>query len=104
MCYDFAIIGGGIVGSAIFNKLTRLGASCVLLEKENDLGFGSSKANSGIVHTGLDCKPDTLKARLNVRGAELFSSIAKRLNVKYLNNGHLIVGNDLDHLKRLKEQ
>ncbi len=104
MCFDYAIIGGGIVGCSIFNKLTRLGFNCVLFEKENDLGFGSSKANSGIVHTGLDCLPNTLKAKLNVRGAKLFPEIAKRLNVQFVNNGHLIVGNDLGKLNELKLQ
>ena len=104
MVFDFAIVGGGIVGCSIFNKLTRLGFKCVVVEKENDLGFGSSKANSGIIHTGLDCLPNTLKAKLNVRGAKLFPEIAKRLHVKFVNNGHLIVGNDLEKIKALKEQ
>ena len=102
MNFDYAIIGGGVVGSAILNKLTRLGKSCVLLEKESDVGFGSSKANSAIIHTGFDCTPGTLKAQLNVRGAKLFPEIAKRLGVKIVNNGHLVVGNDLEHLKELK--
>ena len=101
MKFEYAIIGGGVVGTAIFNKLTRLGKSCVLLEKESDVGFGSSKANSGIVHTGFDCTPGTLKAKLNVRGAQLFPEIAKRLQVKLVNNGHLVVGNDIEHLKNL---
>ncbi|MBP3630265.1 MAG: NAD(P)/FAD-dependent oxidoreductase [Clostridia bacterium] len=102
MNFDYAIIGGGVVGSAILNKLTRLGKSCILLEKESDVGFGSSKANSAIIHTGFDCTPGTLKAQLNVRGAKLFPEIAKRLGVKIVNNGHLVVGNDLEHLKELK--
>ena len=85
MNYDFAVIGGGVVGSAILNKLTRLGKSCVLIEKESDVGFGSSKANSAIIHTGFDCTPGTLKAQLNVRGAEIFPEVAKRLGVKIVN-------------------
>lgn len=104
MNYDFAVIGGGVVGSAILNKLTRLGKSCVLIEKESDVGFGSSKANSAIIHTGFDCTPGTLKAQLNVRGAEIFPEVAKRLGVKIVNNGHLVVGNDLDQLNALKEK
>ena len=102
MNFDYAIIGGGVVGSAVLNKLTRLGKSCVLLEKQSDVGFGSSKANSAIVHTGFDCTPGTLKAKLNVRGAEIFPAIAKRLGVKIINNGHLVVGNDLERLNELK--
>ena len=104
MVYDYAIIGGGVVGSAIFNKFTRLGKKCILIEKENDVGFGASKANTALVHSGVDCKPKTLKAKLNVRGAELFPSICSRLGVKYVNNGHIIVGNDLQKLEELKER
>lgn len=104
MKFDYAVIGGGVVGSAILNKLTRLGKSCVLLEKESDVGFGSSKANSAIIHTGFDCTPGTLKAKLNVRGAEMFPEIAKRLGVKIVNNGHLVVGNDLERLNELKQR
>lgn len=101
MVFDYAIFGGGVVGSAIFNKLTRVGKTCVLLEKENDVGFGSSKANSGIVHTGFDCKPGTLKAKLNVIGCKQLPNIAKRLGVRYLKNGHLVVGNDLEKINEL---
>lgn len=104
MMFEYAIIGGGVVGTAILNKLTRLGKSCVLLEKENDVGFGSSKANSAIIHTGFDCTPGTLKAKLNVRGAEIFPELAKRLGIKIVNNGHLVVGNDIERLKELKRK
>ncbi len=104
MVYDFAIIGGGVVGSAIFNKLTRVGKKCVLLEIQNDVGFGASRANSGILHTGFDCKPNTLKAKLNVRGFEIYPNILNRLGVPYKENGHLVVGNDLKKLEELMQR
>ena len=84
--YDFAVIGGGVVGSAIFNKLTRYGKKAVLIEKGYDVAVGTTKANSGIVHAGFDAKEGTLKARLNVRGAELMPEICKELNVPYVKN------------------
>jgi len=99
--FDVAIIGGGVVGTAILNKLTRLGKKCVLIEIQNDVGFGASRANTALIHSGIDCKPNTLKAKLNVRGNRLFPSLAKRLGVPYLRSGHLIVGNDLAKLKSL---
>lgn len=96
--FDVCIIGGGVVGTAILNKLTRLGKSCALIEIQNDVGFGASRANTALIHSGIDCKPGTLKAKLNVRGNALFPSLAKRLGVPFVQNGHLIVGNDEDKL------
>lgn len=107
MNYDVAIIGGGVVGCAILNKLTRKGKKVVLIEKENDVATGTSKANSGIVHAGFDCKPNTLKAKFNVRGNELYFSLCKELDVPLNNCGALVVGNDKkvvnELLKRGKE-
>lgn len=94
MIYDVAILGGGVVGCAILNKLTRIGKKCVLLEKGSDVAIGASKANSGIVHAGYDAKNGTLKARLNVRGAELFPKLCQELSVPLVNNGALVIGND----------
>lgn len=102
--FDVCIIGGGVVGCAILNKLTRLGLSCVLVEIQNDVGFGASKANTALIHSGIDCKPGTLKARLNVRGNALFPSILKRLGVAYVQTGHMIVGNDKEKLLNLLER
>ncbi len=99
--FDYCIIGGGVVGCAILNKLTRLGKSVCLIEKESDVGMGSSKANSGIIHTGFDCKPNTLKAKLNVRGFNLYKDILNRLGVEYKVNGHLVVGEDVEKIKDL---
>lgn len=102
--FDFCVIGGGVVGSAIFNKLTRLGKSVALIEKENDVGFGASRANTALVHSGIDCQPGTLKAKLNVRGNELFESICKRLDVPFKQTGHIIAGNDTQKLQNLLER
>ena len=66
MIYDAVIIGGGVVGCAILNKLTRLNQNVALIEKGDDVALGASRANSGIVHAGFDCKPNTLKAKFNV--------------------------------------
>lgn len=94
MRYEVAIIGGGIVGTAILNKLTRLGKKCVLIEKNSDVATGTTKANSGIVHAGFDAKEGTLKAKLNVRGANLFPKLCEELKVPFIKNGALVIGND----------
>ena len=101
MVFDVAVIGGGVIGCAILNKLTRLGQNVVLLEKCNDVSTGTSKANSGIVHAGFDAKEGTLKAKLNVRGAELFPKLCKELDVPLVNNGAIVIGNDLNVVEEL---
>lgn len=102
--FDVCVIGGGVVGTAILNKLTRLGQKCVLVEIQNDVGFGASRANTALIHSGIDCKPNTLKAKLNVRGNQLFPSLAKRLGIDYVQSGHLIVGNDEEKLNALMQK
>ena len=69
--YDVAIVGCGIVGAATAFTLSRFNLSIIILEKENDVSTGTTKANSGIVHAGYDPEPGTLMARLNVEGNEL---------------------------------
>ncbi len=102
--FDCIIIGAGVVGTSIFNKLTRIGKSCLLLDKASDVATGASKANSGIVHAGYDPKPDSLKALLNVRGNKLYPQICKRLGVKLNHCGALVVGNDLEKIEALHQR
>ena len=64
--FEVAIIGGGILGTALFSELSRNGVNCVLLEATDDVSGGSSKANSGIIHAGYDPMPGTLMAKYNV--------------------------------------
>lgn len=92
--FDVAIIGGGIVGTALFSDLCRHGVNAVLLEASEDVSNGSTKANSGIVHSGYDPMPNTLMAKFNVRGAELYPKMCKRLGVKYVECGTLTVSNE----------
>ena len=94
MVYDIAVFGGGVIGCAILNKLTRLNQKVVLIEKNSDVATETTKANSGIVHAGFDAEPNTLKAILNVRGAKLFPKLCEELKVPLVNNGALVIGND----------
>lgn len=102
MIFDYAIFGAGVIGSAIASKLTRLGKSVVLIEKNTDVAMGASKANSGLIHAGFDAKEGTLKARLNVQGNKMFDKLAKELSISFKRTGALVVGNDLEKLKQLK--
>lgn len=88
--FDVAIIGAGVIGGMVARELTKYSLSVCLLEKENDVACGASKANSGIVHGGYDPEPNTLKARLNVIGVEKLFDTAKELNVPIKRNGSLV--------------
>ena len=90
MYYDVAIIGGGVVGAMTARELTRYALSVCLLEKENDVAMGASRANSGILHGGYDPEPGTLKAKLNIEGLPLVYEAARELNVPYQNCGSLV--------------
>ena len=89
--YDVAIIGAGVIGSAIARELSRYQIHACVIEREEDVCCGTSKANSAIIHAGFDATPGTLKARLNVRGNEMMDNIAKELDVPFIRNGSLVV-------------
>ena len=90
--YDVAVIGGGVVGAMIARTLSKYELKICILEKENDVATGASKANSAIVHAGFDAHCGSLKAKLNVRGNEMMKKVTQELGVKYQNNGSLVIG------------
>jgi glycerol-3-phosphate dehydrogenase len=90
--YDIIIIGGGVVGALCAEALSKYDAKILLLEASYDLAAGATGANSGIVHAGFDAKTGSLKAKFNVRGAELMPALCKRLGAGYKNNGSLVIG------------
>ena len=92
--FDVIVIGAGVVGGMIARELSAYACRVCILEKENDVAAGASKANSGIVHAGFDAAEGTLKAGLNVEGAARMEEVARQLGVKYQRNGALVVGFD----------
>ena len=89
--YDIIVIGAGVVGTCIARELSKYQANVCVIDKADDVASGTSKANSGIVHAGYDCKPGTLMAKLNVRGNELLYQLADELDFPIKKNGSLIV-------------
>ena len=89
--YDVAIIGGGVVGSAIARELSKKKVNAVVIEREQDLCCGTTKANSAIIHGGYDAKPGSLKAKLNVEGNKLFDQLSEDLDFPFKRNGSLVV-------------
>ena len=92
MMYDVAIIGAGIVGGMLARTLAAYDLKICILEKENDVAMGATRANSGIVHAGYDAEEGSLKARFNVSGSEMMETVARELGVPYRNNGSLVIG------------
>ena len=91
MKYDCIVIGGGIVGCATLDRLARRNLRVLLLEKQDDVASFSTRANSGIVHAGYDCDPNTLKASFNVMGNPLVWKDAEELDVPHLKCGSIVV-------------
>ena len=89
--YDVLIIGGGITGAAAAFQLSKYKLNIAVLERENDVAMGATKANSAILHAGYDPKPGTLMARLNVRGVELAKGLCQRLDVPYRSCGSFVL-------------
>lgn len=102
--YDVAIIGCGVIGAATAYALSRYNAKVVVLEAENDVADGTTKANSAILHAGYDPEPGTLMARLNVKGVAMAKDICQRLDVPYKQCGSLVLAlseSELPHLEHL---
>ena len=107
MIYDALIIGGGVIGSAIARELSRYKGNFCLIEKDEDVCSGTSKANSAIVHAGFDAKNGTLMAEMNVKGNEMMGEVAKELDVPFKRNGAFVLcfdKNDLPSLQELYER
>ena len=88
--YDVVIIGAGVIGSMLARQLSRYRLQLCVLEKENDVAMGASKANSGIIHGGYDPVPGTLKAQLNTAGVEPLFQVAEELHVPCKRNGSMV--------------
>ena len=101
--YDVAIIGAGIVGASVARELSRYNLKVCLIEKENDVSEGATKANSAIVHAGYDPEVGTTMARLNVRGCHLTEVYSKELDVPYKKIGSLVVAFSEPELKTIEE-
>lgn len=99
--YDVAIIGAGLSGCAIARELSKYNLKICVLERENDVATGASRANSAIVHAGYDCEPGTLMAKLNVKGAARMEALCVEMDVPFKRTGSLVLAFDEDDKKKL---
>jgi len=90
--YDVVIIGGGVVGCAIARELSKYKVNVAVLEKEDDVGWGISCRNSGVVHAGFNYKSGTLRAQL-----------CQELDVPYKKIGKVVVAQKKEEIRELKK-
>jgi glycerol-3-phosphate dehydrogenase len=88
---EVAIIGAGVVGTAIARTLACQDISCVLIDAASDVGTGTTKANTAILHTGFDTVPGSLESRLLRRGSALLRDYARRAGIPVEPTGALLV-------------
>ncbi|MBQ1878021.1 MAG: NAD(P)/FAD-dependent oxidoreductase [Erysipelotrichaceae bacterium] len=105
--YDVVIIGAGIIGSSVAYYLGQHDLKVLVLEADNDVSNGTTKANSAIIHAGYDPKKGTLMARHNVEGARLCKQLCAKLDVPYKQCGALVIGfseEDDDTIRKLYQR
>ena len=98
---DVAVVGAGVVGTAIARATALAGASVALIDTAADVGARTSKANTAILHTGFDAKPGTLEARLVARGYALLGAYAAAAGIAVERTGALLVAWDDEQVARL---
>ena len=89
--YDIVVIGAGVSGCAIARELSRYDASVLVVDREEDVCCGTSKANSAIVHAGFDAAEGSLMAQMNVRGNRMMDDLARDLDIPFKRNGAFVV-------------
>ncbi|KUN38018.1 FAD/NAD(P)-binding oxidoreductase [Streptomyces longwoodensis] len=100
--YDVTVVGAGVVGAALARELARHPRLRVaLVEAQDDVGQGTSKANTAILHTGFDAVPGSLEARLVREGHRLLSAYAAESGIPVEPVGALLVAWDEDQLAAL---
>ncbi len=92
--FDVAIIGAGVVGCALAYELSQYKILVALIEKENDVAMGASRANTAIIHGGYDPDPRTLMGKLNVEGMRRCFELCEELDVQHKKTGSWVVAFD----------
>ncbi len=101
--FDVAIIGAGVCGCAIAYELSKYNLNIALIEKENDVACGTTRANSAIIHAGYDPQTGTLMQKLNVRGSKRTGALCKQLSVQYRQIGSMVLAFDETQMQTLRQ-
>jgi len=101
--YDVCIIGAGVSGANIARRLSAYDLDVVLVDKEADVSFGTSKANSGIVHGGFHESKKYLKARLEIQGAMMFDRLQQELDFPFRRCGIVVAALHEDEMRAIEQ-
>lgn len=101
--YDITIIGAGIIGTFIARELSRYDLNILLIDKENDVSNGATKANTALIHAGFDAPSDSKMAYFNVRGNSMFDKICNELDIPFNRIGSLVLAFDDTDTVTIKE-
>lgn len=101
--YDVVVIGAGIIGTFITRELCKFDLKTVIIDKENDIANGTTKANSAIVHAGYDATVGTLKGKLNAKGNAMYSHICEELDVHFKRIGSFVIATNEEEMDSIKD-
>ncbi len=99
---EIVVIGAGVVGCCIARELSKYNVDVLVVDKNQDVSEGISKANSGIIHGGYNEVKESLKARLNIRGNEMIDELSKQLQFPLKRNGALVLAFNEEELEKVK--
>jgi glycerol-3-phosphate dehydrogenase len=102
MEFDAAIIGCGVSGANIARRLSAYNIKTAILEKAADVSFGTSKANSGIIHGGFHHNKKYLKARLEIQGSLMFDQLRRELNFPFRRCGIIVAALHDEEMKAVE--
>ncbi len=100
--FDVAVIGAGVSGASVARRLSMYDLRVVLLEKETDVSFGTSKANSGIIHGGFHHDPNYLKTRLELQGNMMFDQLQRELHFPFTRCGIIVAAMNVEEMKTVQ--
>lgn len=101
---DVVIIGAGVIGCGIARELSKYDFHCIVVDKENDVSVGASKANNENIHPGHAVKKGTLKHKLNILGNRMYDEWAKDLQFEFQRNGLMYIAWEEEYLPALKRR
>ncbi|KNC97680.1 uncharacterized protein SPPG_07144 [Spizellomyces punctatus DAOM BR117] len=108
LCFDNVIIGAGVVGLAIAERLSRQPKTTTLvLERHASFGMETSSRNSEVIHAGIYYPVDSLKTRLCTRGNRLLYSFCSQHSIRHARIGKWVIGSEPDqflYLKNMKDR
>ena len=101
--FNIVIIGSGVIGLAIAERLSRNFSNILVVEKEKSFGYHTSSRNSEVIHSGFYYPENSLKAKLCIKGNSMIYDFSKKHNINFKRCGKLVVCNNLNEIKQLEK-